>query len=488
MEYREVIRSKSKILCIALLASIVLRGIVNAVFTGIQSVIGLTVAGLVLTVILMLLVQKINPLVMMYLMVLLLTGISVACMVAFPCTTNYLMFFLAIFMIVLYEDIRPIGIQCILSAVCMLVFYYRYRQELADTWTPDAVAMCVVYIVSGMFVFGALCKITGKQFRNLQSINEESICARERAEQLLSEISKSIGVLDSISGKINSSMGAMEEISHQIASETDNVAKRTTDQVASTEEIREMVQDGVRQIQDVSGASVLMEETSHATSNRVFGGGDMVRALKGKMFELNDKMDRIANSMQELREENEKIGQILATLDEITSQTGLLSLNASIEAARAGEQGRGFAVVATEIRNLSDNSARFTEQIHTILDGIKDKTVMVCNDVYSGQDSVGKCVEHVEQVDISFKSISENTEGVLTQAGEIMNRSQNLEGLLGNTFKDVESISDNVESTSKAMEEIAAGIAKLNSNVDTVVSGYNDINRIMSSLISVSKQ
>lgn len=488
MEYREVIRSKSKILCIALLASIILRCVVNAIFIDIQSVIGLTVAGLVLTGILMLLVRKINPLVMMYLMVLLLTGISVACMVAFPCTTNYLMFFLAIFMIVLYEDIRPIGIQCVLSAICMLIFYYRYRQYLADTWTPDAVVMCVVYIVSGMFVFGALCRLTGRQFKNLQNMNEESNCARERAEQLLSEISKSVDVLDGTSGKINSSMKATEEISHQIAAETDNVAKRAMAQVSSAEEIRNMVQDGVAQIQDVSKASVLMEEVSHATSDRVARGGDMVRALKEQMSELNSKMDRIADSMQELREENEKIGQILATLDEITSQTSLLSLNASIEAARAGEQGRGFAVVATEIRNLSDNSARFTEQIHTILDRIQDKTVLVCNDIFGGQDSVGRCVDHVEQVDISFKSISENTEGVLTQAGEIMYRSRNLESLLGNTLKDAESISDNVESTSTAMEEIAAGIAKLNNNIDTVVSGYNDINHITASLISASKQ
>ena len=486
MEYKEVIRSKNRILSWTLLISILLRCVVNAIFVGFQMVIGLTAVGIVLTVALLLLAKKLNPFIMMYLMVLLLTGISIACMVAFPCTTNYLMFFLAVFMIVLYEDIRPIALQCILSAVCMVVFYYRYTQQLADTWSPDAMAMCVVYIASGMLVFWSLCRLTQKQFHSLRQINDESSAAKERAEQLLNEISKSVGVLDHTSNKINESITVTGEISHQIAVATGDVAKRTTDEVSATETIRKMVQDGVAQIQEVSDASGVMAEASNATGSRVAEGGNMVRALNAQMSELNEKMDNVAESIQELREENGRIVQILATLDEITSQTNLLSLNASIEAARAGEQGRGFAVVASAIRDLSSDSAHFTEQIHEILDGIQNKTDMVCKDISVGQESVSKCAAHVEQVDFSFRNISDNTERVLSQAREIENRSKSLEDLLGRTLEDVNYISENVKSTSDAMEKIASGITDLNENIDTVVSGYNDINEITNSLVKAS--
>lgn len=486
MEYKEVIRSKNRILSWTLLISILLRCVVNAIFVGFQMVIGLTAVGIVLTVALLLLAKKLNPFIMMYLMVLLLTGISIACMVAFPCTTNYLMFFLAVFMIVLYEDIRPIALQCILSAVCMVVFYYRYTQQLADTWSPDAMAMCVVYIVSGMLVFWSLCRLTQKQFQSLRQINDESSAAKERAEQLLNEISKSVGVLDHTSNKINESITVTGEVSRQIAVATGDVAKRATDEVSATETIRKMVQDGVAQIQEVSNASGVMAEASNATGSRVSEGGNMVRALNTQMTELNEKMDNIAESIQELREENGKIVQILATLDEITSQTNLLSLNASIEAARAGEQGRGFAVVASAIRDLSSDSAHFTEQIHEILDGIQNKTDMVCKDISVGQESVSKCAAHVEQVDFSFRNISDNTERVLSQAREIENRSKSLEDLLGRTLEDVNYISENVKSTSDAMEKIASGITDLNENIDMVVSGYNDINEITNSLVKAS--
>lgn len=488
MDYREVIRSKNKILSITLLLSIVLRGIVNAVFTGVQAVAGLVGAGLLLTVILLLLARKISPMIMMYLMVALLSGVSIACMVMFPCTTNYLMFFLAIFMVVLYEDIRPIGIQCVISAVCMVVFYFKDAALLAETWSPDAMAMCIVYIVSAMFVFWSLCRLTQKQFRTLQKMNSESEAACQRAEQLLAEIGKSVNVLDTTSGKINDSITMTEEISRQIAVATENVARRTIDEVNATETIKSLVSDGVSQIQGVSEASVVMTKASNATNDRVADGGNMVHALNRQMSEVNHKMDAIAQAIMELGEENEKIVEILATLDEITTQTTLLSLNASIEAARAGEHGKGFAVVATEIRNLSDTSSQFTEQIHNILNGIQSKTDMVTSEIHLGQEYVTECAAHVSRVDTSFRNISDNTHQVLMQAREIEQKSKTLEGLLGHTLDDVNHISDNIESTSAAMEEIKSGITDLNGNIGMVVSGYNDINEITNSLVSASDQ
>lgn len=144
MEYREVIKRKNKILSIALLMSIVLRCIVNAVFIGVESIVVLGVAGLLAGGLLLILSYKINPLIMMYLMVVFLTGIS---------------------------------------AVFMYIFYGQYTQQLADTWSVDAMAMCIVYIVSALFVFWSLCRLTGQQFDSLKKSSEESNAAREKAEK-----------------------------------------------------------------------------------------------------------------------------------------------------------------------------------------------------------------------------------------------------------------------------------------------------------------
>ena len=487
MDYREVIKKKNQILSIALLASIILRCIVNGIFVSFTDVIGLGIVGLILTVVLLLLSRKLNPIVMMYLMVALLTGISIACMMVFPTTTNYLMFFQAIFMVVLYEDIRPIVLQCVASAVCMIFFYFKYTDFLASTWSVDAMAMCIVYIISAMFVFCALCRLTGQQFESLKRINEESNAAREKAEQLLEEIRKSVSILEKTSGMVNESITVTEEISGKIAITASEVAKGALSDVTATESIKGLVKNGVDKIQNVSGASALMTEISNATNGSVSEGGNRVQVMNEQMKVLNEKMYAIAEAITKLNDENTEIVHILGTLDEITSQTNLLSLNASIEAARAGEQGKGFAVVAQEIRNLSENSSKFTEKIHDILNGIQDRTVKVMNEIEMGQKFVNECSVQMENVDQSFKSISENTTQVLSQAQEIEEQAKNLESLLDKTLTDVNNISENVAVTSSAMEEISEGITRLHKNVDIVVNGYNDINEITNSLVDAAQ-
>ena len=487
MDYKQMIRRKSKILCIALLASIVLRVIVNAYFMGIKSVLVLAIAGFVACGILFILVKKIPPHIMMYLMVAFLTGISIACMIMFPCTTNYLMFFLAIFMIVLYEDIKPILLQCILSAVCMVIFYYQYQEKLAVSWTPDAMAMCVVYVVSAMFVFGALCRLTGQQFDSLKKSSEESNRAREKAEALLGQIKKSVGVLEHTSGQINESISVTEEISGSIKVAAEDVANAAVREVEATETIKVLVEDGVEKIRSVANASGQMTDISNETNGSVSEGGSKVSALNEQMQDLSEKMDAISAAMNELDAENKKIVNILVTLDSITKQTNLLSLNASIEAARAGAQGKGFAVVATEIRELSENSAGFTAQIHEILDGVQKQTKNVKEEIAVGLNLVDECNQNVRNVDVSFRNIAENTAQVLNQAQEIEQQAQSLETLLEKTLVDVNHISENVEATSIAMENISNGAVRLHSNVDTVVSGYNDINEITTSLVEAAK-
>lgn len=205
------------------------------------------------------------------------------------------------------------------------------------------------------------------------------------------------------------------------------------------------------------------------------------------MEQLNSRMASVAQSIEMLSEENARIVEILATLDQITSQTNLLSLNASIEAARAGEHGKGFAVVATEIRQLSDDSARFTEQIHSILQGVEQRTIQVQKEIVEGQKSVETCTQNANEVNLSFQEIAENTSQVLQHANMVERQAQELEELMKHTLENVNNINDNVESTSAAMEEISASIGTLHGNIGNVVDGYHDINEITEALVSASE-
>ncbi len=487
MEYNDIIRNKNKILAITLLICIVLRCIVNAFFIGVAQVIPMGIGGLVFTALLLFLNNKIHPVAMMYAMVVLMSAISVALMIAFPCTTNYLMFFLAIFFVVIYEDIRPIVLQSSVSAIAMVYFYFRYAKELQESWSLDAMAMCVVYIVSGMLVYISLCRLTKEQFTRLQKTHKKSEKERKKAEQLLEEIGKSVGVLGTTSGKLNDNITMTGTISDQIADATEDIARRTVVEVGDVEQIKNMVQNGVSQMKEVAESSTKMAEVSEQTNTQVQAGGQLVGELSSQMQDLNGRMEEVAKAIEMLSEESAKIIDILATLDQITSQTNLLSLNASIEAARAGEHGKGFAVVATEIRQLSDDSARFTEQIHGILKGVELQTAHVQQEILLGQKSVETCTQNANDVNCSFQEIAENTSQVLHRASVIEGQAQNLEHLMNTTLDNVNSINENVESTSAAMEEISASINNLHNNIGNVVEGYHDINEITEALVQASE-
>ena len=210
-------------------------------------------------------------------------------MLFIPCTTNYLMFFQAIFMIIIYEEFKPILLQCILSSICMVVFYFKYRDMLAASWNPDAMAMCLVYIASAVLVLKALCTITKQQFEHLEKINIES-------EKLLSEIKKSIGGLENTSGKINESITVTEEISRQIKTAAKDVANSAYEEVRATEEIRKMVENSVEKIKNVADAS---EATSLAIDG-ISNGAIRLRDNVGSVVSGYNDITAITNSLVEV--------------------------------------------------------------------------------------------------------------------------------------------------------------------------------------------
>ena len=487
MGYIELIRKKNQAFIISMFICIALRSVANAFFVPPATMVGMVIAAFILTGGLYLLSKKISPVPMMYMMVILMTFLSCMLMKMWPCTTNFLMFFLAIFLVVLYESIGPIVLQCILSAGCMIFFYFHVgQQRLSESWGVDALVISITYIISAMIIYVSLCRMSRQQISYIQEKGEESERERQKAQSLVGQISQSVNVLGNTSKKIDESINLSNQISSQIAEATEHITRSAASEVNEVDEIRSMVANSVEQVKTVCETSMEMAEASGQNSKKVSEGGRQVAELTQQMEDLKVRMDDVGTAVGELGAATNEIVEILQTLDEITSQTNLLSLNASIEAARAGEHGKGFAVVASEIRNLSDDSAKFTTEIHNILEGINAQTERVKSEIEAGQRSVDECTAGAEEVDNAFKEIAENTEDLNAHAKDIETKARELEELLNNTLDNANGISQDIESTSAAMEEISASIQNLNGSLDIVVDGYNDINGITNRLMEES--
>jgi methyl-accepting chemotaxis protein len=106
--------------------------------------------------------------------------------------------------------------------------------------------------------------------------------------------------------------------------------------------------------------------------------------------------------------------EIIKIIDEVSSQTNLLGLNAAIEAARAGEEGRGFNVVAQEIRKLSNRSSESTKRIREILDNITKSVQLINSKIKESNKSFESQAAAFEEISASIQEIAHNS-GVLKE-------------------------------------------------------------------------
>ena len=229
--------------------------------------------------------------------------------------------------------------------------------------------------------------------------------------------------------------------SDDLANAAQGMAENTETQAAAIEELLATATTVADQVKDNRNNS----EKSAAYTNEV---AEVMEASKKQMAQMRDAMDKIQESSQQV------VG-VIKTIEDIASQTNLLSLNASIEAARAGEAGKGFAVVAGEIGGLANESANAVNTtsslIHISLDEIEKGNTIV-NDVMASLD------EAVERVRIANGMIQDTAQTADTQMKSIDQIRDGIEDI----SQVVQDNSAMAEQTSATSEELAAQSVTLN--------------------------
>ena len=285
----------------------------------------------------------------------------------------------------------------------------------------------------------------------MRDLKTESTNMDQSSQVITDQVAESNESAGNVSAATEEMAASMQEISATLGQLSDG----STNVLNEIQSMEDSVQNGVSLVQDIKGRATEMHRST----------------IQGKE-KTGKTIMQIRETLQVALEESrsvQKINEMTQEILSITSQTNLLSLNASIEAARAGEAGRGFAVVAGEIRGLADSSAEAANNIQTISALVTDAVEklarnaeemlqFVDEEIMKDYDNFVDVVEQYKQdadsVDVILGGVAANTSDI-SQTMEAMNTGINdISTAVEENAKGITNVADSAVTLVEAMSEI----------------------------------
>jgi len=312
----------------------------------------------------------------------------------------------------------------------------------------------------------------------------------EKIKNLISIIKYKINGLNHTSFELSVNMGKTSTAVEQISSHLDNMKNLMVKQENGAEEagkavgdikvnidsLKKMVEEQTDSVNKSSSAIEEMTANINSVTRTLVENSKNVGVLTEASENGKTGLQLVAQEIKEIAHDSEGLLEINSVMNNIASQTNLLSMNAAIEAAHAGEAGKGFAVVADEIRKLAESSGQQSKTTATMLKKIK-----------ASIDNITKSSDEVLQrfgaIDTSVKTVSEHEQSILSAMEEQeIGGKQILEsiGRLRDTTASVKKGSDNMAESGETLVNQMDGFIKTSKEtvegMTEILKGVNQIN------------
>lgn len=378
-----------------------------------------------------------------------------------------------------------------------VITLHRASAAMAPVYRLIAVAAAVAagIIVIAILVIALLARRLTQPIVSITGLignasdGDFTVQAEESSNNELGVLAKSF---NKMTGKISAILTKIALITGEVVESSGHLKQIETDMDAASRAVREISDGSEAQDADVKQVVMQEEELGNkfeqlqeksefllADAQNTIASGDngmqSVEELKRQNEAASKGMAKAYTKIAALEEQSQKISGILSMIDEISSQTELLALNASIEAARAGEHGRGFSVVAESIGKLAADSSSATADIEKIIVELcKDisDTVADIDAIRAGVDGQTQAVDKVQETFTDFRMLAEKTSESVRSMEELIVEMHQCDRSVVSAVERIRSISAN---TAGLTQQVACSLEDQLSGIRNVANRINNL-------------
>lgn len=306
-------------------------------------------------------------------------------------------------------------------------------------------------------------------FGMVKETNDEIGLIIEKMKELTQSLGNIVGKIRNSSDTMSSNSYELNDTSSQtlaanneISKAVEDVAEGSTGMAASISKINENLLEMSNETKDINESvnEIRNQTTAVQDSSKIMN--DKIKSMQDSSHKMDEGISAISKRIETVNTTVDKVSNIVSVIEEISSETNLLSLNASIEAARAGDAGKGFAVVAQEIRVLSDNTNTELENIKQIISSLVEECRYCVQASGTIVEDNAKQKEEIKAVLDEFGSLDEQIQKTAEKADEIEELVTAMIELNDDITKSSNSLTDVSAANAAATEEMNANIEELN--------------------------